>query len=276
MEKYLKHYQERMPLKGVILMYGITDYLDKNVFVVNTSPTVLIEDDHGYTIEPADLIGEEVEYLPIKIEEEKQIIIGSLKAAEKVTNRSVLNREKIIVKSAIITDIYDWGALLLVNNDFIARLLNSDYFCDVENNKSDMFRGGRLLSILKKGDWVDGLTCEQKKHSNIISLYRKEKVDISKFETYPLKNISEIYDGVLIEGTIRDIHPTGCYVKIAPKCDALCPVPEHIDLDMDVMPEDTVLVKLRKSAHGVRGKILNVTQKSNFRFEEMDGENEWY
>lgn len=276
MDKYLKHYQDKKPLKGIILMYGMTDYLDKDVFVINTNPTVLIKNDHGYTLDPIDLIGEEVEYLPVEIEKENNMVIGSLKEAEKITNRNLLNREKIVVNSAVITEVYDWGALVIVNNDFIARLLNSDYFCDVENNKSDMFRGGRLLSIFKKGDSITGLSCEQKKHSNIIRLYRQEKIDISEYETYSLNNIEQIYDGMIIEGTVRDIHPTGCYVKIAPKCDALCPVPENIDLEMDIMPEDSVMVKLRKSTHGIRGKILEVTRKSNFRFEEMDGENEWY
>ena len=106
----------------------------------------------------------------------------------------------------------------------------------------------------------------------MLELYLREKVDISKLETYPFNNIDEIKDNMITECAVRDVLPNKCYLRLAPKVDVLCNPPEYLDLDRDLMPEDIVKVRLKIKDNRVRGKILEVVKLSDFRYEEMGGE----
>lgn len=109
MNRYKESKEKEIPIKGVILAYGHTDYCEEEVFIVNTNPIVLVKNDHVHLIDPIEFIGEEVEYIPLSINESENLVICSLKKAENITGKNILNKDKIIVKSAIITNVYEWG-----------------------------------------------------------------------------------------------------------------------------------------------------------------------
>lgn len=264
--------ENQVPIRGVILAYGKTDYCEEEVFIVNTDPIILVKNDHEHLIDPIEFIGQEVEFLPLVINESEKLVIASLKEAENITGKNLLNKDEIIIKSAIVTDIFEWGCILKVNDKYTGRLLNSNYFINIAEEPKNNFRGGSLMSIFSIGDEISNLECTLDENKSILELFIREKIDISNIEKYPVNSVDEIQDNMVLECAIRDVFPNGCYVKIAPKVDALCNVPENLTLDRDVAPEDIVKVVVRKYKKGFRGKIIEVVKSSNFRYEEMDGE----
>ena len=264
--------ENQVPIRGVILAYGKTDYCEEEVFIVNTDPIILVKNDHEHLIDPIEFIGQEVEFLPLVINESEKLVIASLKEAENITGKNLLNKDEIIIKSAIVTDIFEWGCILKVNDKYTGRLLNSNYFINIAEEPKNNFRSGSLMSIFSRGDEISNLECTLDENKSILELFIREKIDISNIEKYPVNSVDEIKDNMVLECAIRDVFPNGCYVKIAPKVDALCNVPENLTLDRDVAPEDIVKVVVRKYKKGFRGKIIEVVKSSNFRYEEMDGE----
>lgn len=215
-------------------------------------------------------INENTKYIPI-IDEPKNIEIGSFLDSKENEETSILNECKIIVKTAIITSINDWSCKLLINGKYEGKLENRDYFENILLDEGG-YICGRLNRIFAVGDSIPNLECRRIKSSNVLEMYLRDKIDISKTEEYPLENIDSLEDDLILECRIREILPNCCYAKIAPKVDALCPIPENLDLDRDLEPEDLVEVRVKKSGNKVKGKILKHIEYSYFKFYEMEGE----
>lgn len=216
-----------------------------------------------------------LEYIPITADEPKNTELGSFLDSEEIKEKSILDEENIIVRTAIITSMNDWSCKVLVNDKYEGKLDNKNYFVNIlrgEEGSEERFRGGRLSKIFSIGDSIPNLECRRKQGSDILEMYLTDKIDISTIEEYPLENIESIEDGMILECRIREIFPNGCYAKVAPKIDALCPIPENLDLDRDLEPEDLVEVRIKKYGNRVKGKILKLIEHSYFRYDETEGD----
>ena len=152
--------QER--IKATILMYGESDFFDEEVFILGDNPLICIQKNELRYQKSVNYIGKDVEYIQVKIDEEKNIVIGK-----------------------------------------ISKILN-DY-------------------------------------------------------KYPLKKEEDVKIGVKLEGVIKDLFPTGCFIPVVPGKDALCYFSPSINKDIDIDEGSKVLFTINKNRDGkYRGKVVEV------------------
>ena len=65
-------------IKATVLMYGQNDFFDEEVFVLGDNPLICIPKEELKNLKPISYIGKEVEYIPINIDEENEVIIGKV------------------------------------------------------------------------------------------------------------------------------------------------------------------------------------------------------
>ena len=160
--KLKKALDKQESITATVLMYGENDFFEEEVFILGDNPLICIPKKELKYLKPIDYIGKQVEYIPVKVDEEKNIVTGK-----------------------------------------ISKIIN-DY-------------------------------------------------------TYPLKNEEEVKLGAKIEGVIRDLFPTGCFIPIFPGKDALCYFSQSINKDIDIEEGSKVLFTVNKNCDGkFRGKVLEI------------------
>ena len=76
---------------------------------------------------------------------------------------------------------------------------------------------------------------------------------------YPLENEEDIKLDTEMEGVIRDLFPTGCFIPIFPGKDALCYFSQHINKNIDIEEGSKVLFTINKNCDGkFRGKVVEI------------------
>lgn len=75
LKKALKN-QEK--IKATVLMYGQNDFFDEEVYILGDNPLICIPKDELKNLNLIDYIGREVEYIPVEIDEEKEVVIGKI------------------------------------------------------------------------------------------------------------------------------------------------------------------------------------------------------
>lgn len=160
--KLKKALDNQETIKATILMYGENDFFKEEVFILGDNPLICIPKNELKYLNPIDYIGKIVEYMPVEINEEKNIVIGR-----------------------------------------ISKILN-DY-------------------------------------------------------TYSLENEEDIRIGVKLQGVIRDLFPTGCFIPVLPGKDALCYFSPYVNKDIDIEEGSKVLFTINKNCDGkFRGKVVEV------------------
>ena len=160
--KLKKALNDQESIKSTILMYGENDFFEEEVFILGDNPLICIPKDELKYLKPIDYIGKIVEYIPVEINEEKNMVIGRI--------------DKIL-------------------NDY----------------------------------------------------------------TYPLENEEDVILGAKLQGIIKDLFPTGCFIPVSPGKDVLCYFSPSINKNIDVEVGSKVLFTINKNCDGkFRGKVVEV------------------
>lgn len=186
-----------------------------------------------------DLVGKLVDYV------ELENGLGSMTKAMPQKRKALLdefNEGKLL--SARITKILRWGANLSING--VACIIRN---CDFASDYTT------IKDVYSEGDIIDGLKFRK------ISV--NDRISVEKFEKYKsdtFVDLSQIEEGNIILGTIRNVKPFGCFVAVANNIDALCPIPLNAEI------EEGMKVKCRLSIvdfeeSKIRGKILSIVDE---------------
>jgi hypothetical protein len=160
--KLKKALDNQESIKSTILMYGENDFFEEEVFILGDNPLICIPKDELKYLKLIDYIGKIVEYIPVEINEEKNMVIGRI--------------DKIL-------------------NDY----------------------------------------------------------------TYPLENEEDVILGTKLQGAIKDLFPTGCFIPVSPGKDVLCYFSPSINKNIDVEVGSKVLFTINKNCDGkFRGKVVEV------------------
>ena len=160
--KLKKALDNQESIKSTIIMYGENDFFEEEVFILGDNPLICIPKDELKYLKPIDYIGKIVEYIPVEINEEKNMVIGRI--------------DKIL-------------------NDY----------------------------------------------------------------TYPLENEEDVILGTKLQGAIKDLFPTGCFIPVSPGKDVLCYFSPSINKNIDVEVGSKVLFTINKNCDGkFRGKVVEV------------------
>ena len=161
-EKLKNALDNKESVKGTVIMYGKNDFFDDEVFVLGDNPLICIPKEELKNLKPISYIGKEVEYIPINIDEENEVIIG------------------------------------------------------------------KVSSIINQDD-------------------------------YPLDNDEDVELGTKLEGVIKDLFPTGCFIPVLPGKDALCYFSPSMNKDVDIDEGSRVVFIINKISKGrYRGKVVEV------------------
>ena len=76
--KLKKALDNQESIKATVLMYGETDFFEEDVFILGDNPLICIPKKELQYLNPIDYIGKKVEYIPVEINEEKNIVIGKI------------------------------------------------------------------------------------------------------------------------------------------------------------------------------------------------------
>ena len=77
--------------------------------------------------------------------------------------------------------------------------------------------------------------------------------------TYPLENEEDVILGTKLQGAIKDLFPTGCFIPVSPGKDVLCYFSPSINKNIDVEVGSKVLFTINKNCDGkFRGKVVEV------------------
>ena len=149
-------------IKATVLMYGRNDFFDEEIYILGDNPLICIPKEELKDLNPINYIGRELEYIPVKIDEEREVVIG--------------------------------------------KIVNSK----------------------------------------------------NKFK-YPLEKEEDLQLGGKLEGFIKDLFPTGCFIPVLPGKDALCHFSSVMNKDIDIDEGSKVIFTINKICDGrYRGKVLKV------------------
>ena len=77
--------------------------------------------------------------------------------------------------------------------------------------------------------------------------------------TYPLEKEEDVILGAKLQGVIKDLFPTGCFIPVSPGKDVLCYFSPSINKNIDVEVGSKVLFTINKNCDGkFRGKVVEV------------------
>lgn len=166
-------------------------------------------------------------------EAERELLLEKLKAGEEM--------------EGTITHIERYGGYLVIN-DVSVMLRNMDFSNDHTILKDKHKVGDKIkVKFLKETSTGRILVEAVDKYCN------PTEVDFSTFA----KN-------QVVLGRIRTIKTWGCYVCIAPNLDALAPIPEDTDIELEEgMSVRFKISKVDEENHHIRGKILEVIEEND-------------
>lgn len=96
-------------LQGTIIMYGVCDEVDKNMFIISSNKRILLKDDPKYKIDKKKYIGKVVDYFVEYIDRENNLILGKIEYSK--NTMKLIQKELYHNTSATIEKILDWGSI---------------------------------------------------------------------------------------------------------------------------------------------------------------------
>ncbi len=230
--------------KGMIMMYGVCDEIDENVFIVKSNKRVLLKDDSKYNIEKKLYIGKTVDYTIEEVDNKNNFILGKIEYSE--NTMKAIKKDLYYNGPGKIEKILDWGAYININGTQ-AKALNKDIFID----------NTRIFEVFKEGDIIENLKFKPNEKSVL-------EVELEVKLTGPKVGIKkeELKKGKEYEATIRTIMPTACFVYILNEKDVICSVPDQLEEDIDIGSKVIVRLStvssLKSENDKLRGKIIKI------------------
>ena len=163
-------------------------------------------------------------------EAEREVLLKKLEAGEEM--------------DAEITHIERYGGYLVI--DGVSVMLRNMDFSNDHTILKDKYKVGDKIKVkfLK-------VNSNGKIYVEAVDKYcNPSQIDFSSFE----KN-------QVVLGRVRTIKTWGCYVCIAPNLDALAPIPEDLDIELEEgMSVRFKITKVDEEKHHIRGKVLDIIE----------------
>ncbi|MDU4934794.1 MAG: hypothetical protein E6X43_05640 [Peptostreptococcaceae bacterium] len=96
-------------LQETIIMYGVCDEVDKNMFIISSNKRILLKDDPKYKVDKKKYIGEVVDYFVEYIDRENNLILGKIEYSK--NTMKLIQKELYHNTSVTIEKILDWGSI---------------------------------------------------------------------------------------------------------------------------------------------------------------------
>lgn len=146
-----------------------------------------------------------------------------------------------------ITHIEKYGGYISINGVSVV-LRNMDFSND-HTILADKYNVGDKIKVK-----FSKMTASGRIYVEAVEKYcNPTEVDFSSFE----KN-------QVVLGRVRTIKTWGCYVCIAPNLDALAPIPENLDMELeDGMSVRFKISKVDEENHRIRGKVLEIIDEND-------------
>lgn len=148
-KKLKKALDNQESLKSTVLMYGENDFFDEDIFILGDNPLICIPKNELKCINPINLIGKEIEYIPVEIDEKKNIVICK---TAKIVNDYIYPLEKeedirLNVKlKGVIRDLFPTGCFIPIfpGKDALC------YFSPTINKDIDIDEGSKVIFTITK------------------------------------------------------------------------------------------------------------------------------
>lgn len=244
-EKYRKFMEEGRELTGTIRMTKHDATLETEVLMLDFDGVLAYVPREEIDLREVrnslvPYVGRKIRVLVKEVKEDGVVICSRKMVLE---NRRADLIQKMAdgtpVKARIAT-FTKFGAYVKV--DGISFLLQNEHFAEDYTSISEVKEINdeveiTLLRVTEKGN-LFAQAAEKYKSTTVVNLEMFERNDV-------------------VVGTIRNIKPFGVFVCIAPNLDALCPVPEEVEIDLGVKVQFRI-TKVDQEEGKVRGKILRV------------------
>lgn len=192
-------------------------------------------------------VGKQVKFIIKDIEEDGTLICSRKEVKEAQRDELIKKLEAGETFDAKITHIERFGAYCNINGTSVV-LRNMD-FSDDHTIISDVYKIGDTVKV---------------KLHKVATTKRILVEAVEKYCNPTIVDFSTFSPNQVVYGRIRTIRVWGCYVNIAPKLDALAPIPDGFEIEegMSVLLRTT---KVDAEQGRVRGKIIQiVTDDDNF------------
>lgn len=189
-------------------------------------------------------VGAIIKFTPIELTEDGTLICSRKIVKEYERDILIEKLEQGEEFEGKIVNIQNFGAYLNVKGTIVT-LKNIDFASDHTTVRDEHKVGDKIKVKLQR------VTSTKKILVQAVEKYCKPTV--IDFSTYRKNQVTL--------GRIRTIKPWGCYVCIAPNLDALAPIPETLDVELE--EGMSVFLKIQsvdEAQQRVRGKILNVVK----------------
>lgn len=234
-------------LKGRIKLVEHSEALGTDILLIDLESTkaIIKRDDFDVKDRKESLVkyvGANVKFIITEIEEDGTLICSRRIVKEFERDMLIQKLEAGEEFEGKIVHILKFGAYLNVKGTIVV-LKNGDFAID-HTTVEDLHKIGDTVKVK-----LERVTSTKK-----ILVQATEKYcnpTVVDFETFSAQQV--------VLGTIKTIKTWGCYVCIAPNLDALAPVPELPDVEVEEGMQ--VLLKITKvdeELHRIRGKILKV------------------
>ena len=162
--KLKKALDNQESIKASILMYGENDFFEEDVFILGDNPLICIPKHELKYLNPIDYIGKTVEYIPVEINKEKDIVIGRISKTLNDYKYPLENEDDVRLGDkfqGVIRDLFPTGC-------FIPVLPGKDalcYFSPSINKDIDIEEGSKVLFTINKN-------CDGKLRGKVIEILR--------------------------------------------------------------------------------------------------------
>lgn len=187
------------------------------------------------------LVGSDIDFVILQAPEEVPLLIGSHKRAIEIIQKPIVD-DIMSGKEmeAVITNILGFGAYLNIGG-VTALMKNSDFSEDYNTIADVMHVGDRIKVKYVKTSSTGTIIMES----------------VVKYNSGSPFSIDDFKTGQMVLGTIRSVKPECVFVNIAPRLDALAPVPQFADLQEGEKVQFQIK-KVKADEGKVRGKIYRV------------------
>ena len=256
LKKFLEYKEKGTVLEGVVRITKFHDLLETNVLVVDLNGIQgIIPREEVDVIDTnkslVNFVSKKIKFMVKEVDEEANLIICSRKMYKEIERAKIIERlECGETFKAKITKLLKFGAYVNIKG-VTALLTNKDFTNDYIPIKD----------VKNVGDVVE---------VKLINVSKNNRIYVEadeKYECNTIMNFDIFEPQDVVAGVVKNITPSGCFVCIAPGLDALAPVPEALDIEVDMpvsfkikqvnKPEDEV-VKSGKKKAGVRGSIVRI------------------
>lgn len=246
-KKYEKAMEENTILHGIVKLIKTDKTLDTEVLVIdlNGIEVVIPKEEVDGELKLKSLIGfagRRVSFMIKDVDPDKEILIGSRKDALVPIKKNLIERLKNGEEfQATIINILNYGAYVEIAGGVTGLLKNTDFSDDYSTIKETLRYGNKIKVKLKKLSTNDKIIFEA----------------VKKYHNPTIVDLDKLEEGMVISGTIRNIQPWGCYVCVAPKVDAMCPIPNNQPIEVG-LKASVILKKVSKEENKVRGVVVRV------------------